>query len=172
MSWRQARFPLIPEISGVYHDNVVTAHDILSGKSDNIGHTVVILGGGSVGCETADFLCGQGKDVTIIELLDDIAVDVGVIRKSYLMKRLQKGGVKFITSVRADGIMDTGHIKISDKDGNETRIGIFDTAVLALGARSTDQIFRTDRGNGSGSLCDWRCQRIPRCARCCFGTAL
>ena len=132
--------PVIPKIPGVNHDFVVTAHDILSNRGESIGNRVAILGGGSVGCETADFLSGQGKNITIFELLDNIAIEVGGIRRPFLIARLKQGNVNIFTSVLIDEILSTGHIMITDKDGNQTQIGGFDTVILALGAKSEDMI--------------------------------
>ncbi|GAG45381.1 unnamed protein product, partial [marine sediment metagenome] len=48
--------PLIPRnIPGANRKRVVTAHDVLTEKV-RTGHKVAILGGGMVGCETAEFL--------------------------------------------------------------------------------------------------------------------
>ncbi len=52
--------PMIPEIPGLGGKNVVTAVEALTGEEE-AGEEVVIIGGGMVGCETAEFLAGKGK---------------------------------------------------------------------------------------------------------------
>ena len=49
----------------------VHAKDILDGGECK--EKAVIIGGGSVGCETAEYLAEQGKKVTVIEMLDTMA---------------------------------------------------------------------------------------------------
>jgi 2,4-dienoyl-CoA reductase-like NADH-dependent reductase (Old Yellow Enzyme family)/thioredoxin reductase len=137
--------PFIPEIPGVAGKNIVTAHDILSGRIDTVGNKVAVLGGGLVGCETADFLAAQEKKVTIVEMLDEVATDVGSIRKTFLMQRLDKAGVEILTSTRVKEIADHGIIATS-KDGQAKNIGNYDFIVLALGARSVNEIAKQIEG--------------------------
>jgi NADPH-dependent 2,4-dienoyl-CoA reductase/sulfur reductase-like enzyme len=131
--------PFIPEIPGVGGKNIVTAHDVLASRINAIGNKVAVLGGGLVGCETADFLAAQGKKVTIIEMLEEVAMDVGLIRKPFLMQRLHNGGVEILTSTRVEEITGHGIIAIY-KNGQRKNVGIYDTIVLALGAESLDEI--------------------------------
>ena len=60
--------PLRPPIPGLDQDNVYTAEAVLQGKVKAEGKTVVI-GGGVVGMETADFLLEQGNEIIVIEML-------------------------------------------------------------------------------------------------------
>lgn len=66
--------PFIPPIQGADQDFVVTAHDVLLGKTEP-GNRVVVIGGGLVGAETADMLGQQCEQVTIIEMLPQIMKD-------------------------------------------------------------------------------------------------
>ena len=138
--------PLIPQMPGVDRENVITAHQVLSGKAD-IGGKVAILGGGMVGCETADFLAERGKKVTIVEMLGKVAKDVGMCRKPPLMQRLTQAGVEILTSTSVKAISDTGII--ADRNGVEENIGVFDTIVLALGATSVREIAEQLKGKVS-----------------------
>ena len=63
-----ARFP----INGMDRACVCDAWDVLSGKTEVYGRTAVI-GGGMVGCETAEYLAERGCSVSVIEMLDKIA---------------------------------------------------------------------------------------------------
>lgn len=129
--------PISPGIPGVDNKNVVTAHDVLSGKA-SIGDKVVVVGGGMVGSETADYLVTHGKKVTIIEMLEKIAADVGPCRKYYLLQRLTQGGVEILTSARVKAITEGGIIV--DKNGEDRNIGTFDTVVLALGTKPVREL--------------------------------
>jgi len=61
--------PKVLKIEGT--DKVYNAEDVLLGRKDP-GKAAVIIGGGLVGCETALWLKDMGKDVTIVEMMDDI----------------------------------------------------------------------------------------------------
>ena len=56
--------PRVPEIPGCDGPNVVFAEDVLLGKAAT-GPRVVVIGGEMVGCETAEHLAKQGKQVTL-----------------------------------------------------------------------------------------------------------
>ena len=75
------------EIPGIVGHNVVFAEDALSDAI--VGQKVVIIGGGLVGCETAEYLVNKGKTVTIIEILDEIATGVGLSFKIGLINMLR-----------------------------------------------------------------------------------
>jgi NADPH-dependent 2,4-dienoyl-CoA reductase/sulfur reductase-like enzyme len=138
--------PIIPDdIPGINKDRVVTAWDVLAGKTRLDGN-VVILGGGSVGCETADFLVrfddnfftGR-KTVTILEVQTNVAMDMSIQSRHLLMQRLRKKGVRFITSCKVLEILDDNAIKIT-KEGNEEIMRHADHVVLALGAKAVSHL--------------------------------
>lgn len=63
--------PIIPNIPGVEKENMVEATKLLSDSIETCDK-VIVLGGGLVGCETAIMLEQQGKDITIVEKLDEL----------------------------------------------------------------------------------------------------
>ncbi|MDD7482772.1 MAG: FAD-dependent oxidoreductase [Clostridia bacterium] len=115
----------------------MTADDILSGRGFP-GRKIVILGGGSVGCETADYLAPlindlfpANRDVTIIEMTNQLMTGEGGPAKSALTQRLMRKGVHIelnstITRVDETTITYT-------KDGAEHTIRDADTLVFAVG---------------------------------------
>jgi pyruvate/2-oxoglutarate dehydrogenase complex dihydrolipoamide dehydrogenase (E3) component len=143
--------PLIPDIKGVDEPSVITAHDILRCKKTQAEMSkIVIIGGGLVGCETADFVAERGdfpgnarKEVTIIEMLPDIALDVTGARRS-LLDRLRQDDVKWITAATVKAILSDGIVY--EKDGKEETIRGFDTIILAAGAKPVDQLSEKLRG--------------------------
>ncbi|MFH1953796.1 MAG: FAD-dependent oxidoreductase [Pseudomonadota bacterium] len=127
--------PLIPDIAGVNKDIVITAIDVLAGKRET-GKNVTVAGGGLVGCEVANFLAQQNKNVTIIEMLAAIGVDMEQYTLNVLLGELKDKNVNILTSVQISEFTDAG-IVIVDKSGNKT-MHKADTVVLALGlSRST-----------------------------------
>jgi len=128
--------PLLPDIPGTERDNVVTAQDVLTGAP--VGARVVVVGGGLVGCETADYLAQQGKDVTIVEMLRHIAQDISPATRYFLRRRLRERSVKTLTSTSVKAITDVGVVVSSD--GEERTLEPVDTVVLATGARSVNDL--------------------------------
>ncbi len=127
---------LIPEIPGIGHDNVLTARDVLKGA--DVGDKLLIIGGGIVGCETADYLSQQGKDVTIVEMLKYIARDISPASRYFLLKRLNEKNVKIKNLVTVNEIIDDGVIISSEK--GEEKIDTMDNIIIATGARSINKL--------------------------------
>jgi 2,4-dienoyl-CoA reductase (NADPH2) len=98
---------IVPDIPGVTADNVALAADVLTGRKD-VGDNVVVVGGGLVGCEAAEFLAAKGKKVTVLEMLDRIANDIGTTTRWTAVSRLRKAGVRIETKAKAEAITDKG----------------------------------------------------------------
>jgi len=139
--------PLIPsDIRGTDKPNVVTAQDVLASKVDfGPMNKVVVVGGGMVGCETADFLAEradfsfvQRREVTIIEMLPAIGSDMYGATRYFLMGRLRADDVEIITSATVKEILDDG--LVFTRNGVEETIRGMDTVVLALGAKALDEL--------------------------------
>jgi len=81
--------PIVPETRGINSNNVVFAADILSGKS-RAGEEVVVIGGGKIGCETAEFLAEKKKKISIIEIREAVARDIEPITRMLLLDRLKE----------------------------------------------------------------------------------
>ena len=128
--------PLVPKISGINRKNVITAAEALRGA--NMGDKVVIVGGGLVGCETADYLAQQGKEVTIVEMLRHTARDIGPAARYFLRRRLAEKGIKILTSTTVEEIIDGG-IKVNSGEGGYI-LGPVDTVVIATGAESVNEL--------------------------------
>ena len=124
--------PVIPDLEGVNgavkEGYAVTAHEILGGK--DTGDTVVIMGGGGAGVETALYLSDKGKDVTIVEMLKRVGSDIGSSTRWTRMSALSDLNVNVMKETKALGITD-GKL-IVEKDGKKEEIKA-DTIVLAVG---------------------------------------
>ncbi len=134
--------PIIPDIPGVERSKVITAVDLLSHKKE-AGETVVVIGGGIVGCETALYLAQEGKRVTIVELLSSIARDMYTINRTHLLNLLGDGDVKILSETRVLEITERGVI-ISDSHHQRSTLTA-DTIVLALGLKSKNELSETSR---------------------------
>ena len=130
---------ITPDIPGINSKNVVMAIDVLK-ETSSTGDNAVIVGGGMIGCETAELLKSQGKDVSIIEMLPKIARDVGPATKWSVTMRIARWGIKQYTSSKVIRILDEG-VEI-ERDGN-SEIVKADTIVIAAGMESVNNLFNT-----------------------------
>ena len=121
-------FPL-PGIETAQH--ATTAYTNL----DALGKTVAVMGGGLVGCETALFLAETGRDVTIIEMQNDVAPDANWMhRVGMLQSFAQQKNLHVKTGLRCMAVTDEG-VETQDKDGNTVVIPA-ESKVYAFGQRS------------------------------------
>ena len=126
--------PLIPAIPGLNENRIKTANGILGGKDIISGKKVLVIGGGLVGCETAEFLNLYHNEITIIDMMPKLAKDcVGRVR-SVLLERLKKSGACMMTDVRVTEILKDG--VRAERLGEELILDGYDELVLSLGARS------------------------------------
>jgi len=115
----------------------VPASMILAGKR-SAGNRVLVLGGGLVGCEVADYLLTLQKTITIVELLDDLAKDAESSQRFFLLNRLKEGGVEIHLNTRIMEVVQDG--AICEKDGQALVLRGYDTVVLALGYVPEDHL--------------------------------
>ncbi|MFX0066724.1 MAG: FAD-dependent oxidoreductase [Candidatus Hermodarchaeota archaeon] len=153
--------PLIPDIPGIDSPNVVMSWDVLAGKV-SVGKKVIIVGGGGVGCETALYLTDRGvitpdqmiflvdfgvldlqtaynmvkktRDVTIVEMLGEMGMDIGRTSRWTILKKLANRGVQMLTNAKVDKIIDQGVIL---ENGDLLRA---DTVVIAVGTDPNNEL--------------------------------
>jgi 2-enoate reductase len=116
---------------------------VLLGKKD-VGERVLIIGGGSVGCETGVYLAQQGKKVTIIEALENVISDVGFIVAMALRELLDDANVEIETSCNIQEIIDEGLIMI-DRQGKKRTLEP-DTIILAVGLKPNRELVEALQG--------------------------
>ena len=122
--------PRIPGIDGV---NVADAWKVLAGEQQVYG-TVAVIGGGMVGCETAEYLAARGCKVSVIEMMDKIAAGESTTILPTLLENYKTYGVEQYPSHKVKEFrMDA--VVCENKDGAEVTIPC-DHIVLAMGARS------------------------------------
>jgi len=102
--------PWLPTIEGLDPATATTAVDVLLGLKALNAATVIVVGGGLVGCETAEFLTEQGKQVTIVEMLSEIGADIGPFNRRFVLDRLADIGVKCVTDAKVAALSPTGVI--------------------------------------------------------------
>ena len=122
-----------PRIPGIDSVNVADAWKVLAGEQQVYG-TVAVIGGGMVGCETAEYLAARGCKVSVIEMMDKIAAGESTTILPTLLENYKTYGVEQYPShkvkeFRIDAVV------CENKDGAKVTIPC-DYIVLAMGARS------------------------------------
>jgi 2,4-dienoyl-CoA reductase-like NADH-dependent reductase (Old Yellow Enzyme family)/thioredoxin reductase len=128
---------IVPNIPGIRDKNVVMANDIHKPET-KIGKKVVVMGGGLIGCEDAIYLAMQGKDVTVIEMLDDYARDTNEFIKLAMMLEFRKHNVNVIINTKGKAVKEEGLICTSP-EGREVLYEA-DTVVCAVGQKALTSV--------------------------------
>ena len=97
----------VPPIAGIDQtQNVVQAVDLFL-HPDKLGEAqkIVIVGGGVVGCEMAQWLAYEhNRQVTVLEMLPYFMHGVCTANRSHLLHALKAKGVKLLNMTKLDGI--------------------------------------------------------------------
>ena len=136
--------PAAIPISGLDHPFVVSAQDVLEGTV-SIGGTVGVIGGGMIGCETANHLAHHGAKPTIIEMLCELAGEEPMAIKRILFESLKEKEVSISCDSTVIGVQEDGSIEVV-QDGGHTILGPFDSVVLAGGMRPVNGLLTELQG--------------------------
>ncbi len=130
--------PIYPDIPSLDKQRAVLAGDVLAGTVA-VGREVVVVGGGMVGCEVADFLSEKGKHITVIEVLPRLAADMVTLLRSQLLSRLRVSGVSTLTGVNVKEISN-GSVMLVDGKGKQQTV-YADTIIIACGGRPRRELY-------------------------------
>lgn len=129
-------YHFVPPIPGHEHEKAVVCYDVLMKKKE-VGENVVVVGGGLTGCELAyDLARFEGRNVTLVEGLDDIlSAGPKVPNSVNMMLRLllKEYKVNIITGHMIAEVNDEGAV-IKAKDGTLETVPA-DNVVFAIGLR-------------------------------------
>ena len=140
---RQLHFP------GKLTIDCVSATDVLFGKVV-CGEKVLILGGGSVGCETAAFLAERQVSVTILERGQQLGTGLGTEHSRELEMLLSRYGVQAILNAEVHRFVNNG-VLYRTKKGDDTILSGFNTIVLAVGSKSRNELLEAAQKFGVAS---------------------
>jgi len=144
-------------VSGSDLPIVLTANDILNGRQRDI-KKVVIIGGGATGCEVALDLAEKGGDITIVEQLPRIAIQMEAITRKMIKKSLIKNNVMIITGYRLSRVFKDGAL-IEDKDKNEIFLKA-DQVIIAVGNKPYNDLSEQIRASGIVTYCIGDCVEV------------
>lgn len=129
---------VIPSFTGF--KQWMTADDVLAGRAFP-GRRIVVIGGGSVGCETADYLAPlvndlypRNREITLLEMAPGVMAGESGPGRSLLVQRMMAKGVQMICGAKVEKV-DESSIWYT-KDGQQHCIADADTLVLAMGYKA------------------------------------
>lgn len=123
--------PLVPPISGV---DAIPAATAIYGKEDTLGGTVIVIGGGQVGCETAMHLAKLGKSVTVVEMQSALAPDASKTHRDELMVEIGKeSNFHALTGAKCTAVTPTS---VTYEQDGQSRTITADNVVLAAGMKA------------------------------------
>ena len=135
--------PVVPQFMTQFKD-WMTADDVLYGRKFP-GRKIVVIGGGSVGCETADYLAPvlndrfpRNREITLIEMAHEIMEAESGPGRSLLVQRMMEKGIHILCDAKVEEVNHTV-IKYT-KDGKTHEITDADTLVLAMGYHPSDTL--------------------------------
>ena len=133
--------PLILPIPGLSDCGYVTAQDMLDGKAQ-MGKNVLVVGGGMVGCEAAEYLAERGHQVAVIEMKDVIAADVTPENRRYMFENFEENHVLLRPGAKVTQFYTDG-VDYALADGTAGSLRGYDNIVLAMGSRSNTALKET-----------------------------
>lgn len=126
--------PITPPIPGIHEDYVIGSHDVLSG-SEIDAKKAVVIGGGLVGIETAEFMAQKGIEVTVVEMRDNVLTELGQLRQIGTQFALANEPITIMTKTTCNAIKD--HKVMVESEGKEIELEA-DLVVVAVGSKTND----------------------------------
>jgi 2,4-dienoyl-CoA reductase-like NADH-dependent reductase (Old Yellow Enzyme family)/thioredoxin reductase len=132
-----------PPIPGIEADFVIQARDLYR-TGPPAGDRIVIIGGGDIGCETADWLAASGKQISVVEIAPAVLARMKKIPKERLLKRLSEKGVDLYEDTQVISIEDkTVRLKKKNKAAFSLKA---DLVVLGINAQPENSLFYALQG--------------------------
>lgn len=127
--------PIIPKLPGADGPNVLVATEAIM-HSEQVGPRVVVIGGGEVGVETGMFLAQQGKDVTVLEMRDELAADTTFMHYRSMFQAAWESIPSFHSILNATAKeISAGQVTYTDQEGQDHTLPA-DCVILSVGMRA------------------------------------
>ena len=121
----------MPTIPGLDPTVILTNREILQLKE--APKSLVIIGGGVIGSEFADFFNAIGTKVSVIEMLPEILIGVDEEIAAFARKEFEKKGVEYYLDAKVTRL--NGKEVVFEKDGQEMSL-TGDQVLLSVGRRA------------------------------------
>ncbi|WP_018990684.1 NAD(P)/FAD-dependent oxidoreductase [Aromatoleum toluclasticum] len=129
--------PRASQVPGADTLKTIAAQDVLEGRAKP-GPRVVVIGGGMIGAETADFLSEYGHQVTVLGRNPVLAKDLAYNNRHFLIERLKHKGVVTITGAAVTELAEDRITYM--RDGTPGQLTGFDSIVTAWGLIPNDAL--------------------------------
>jgi len=130
----------VPSLEGIQDVPTITPDEVLA-PGAAVPDNVVVLGGGGIGAEMADYLAEQGKHVTLVEMREGIALDMPPHMQHFLRVRLREQGATVLTNTKAIRF-EGGGLVVETPEGTRTLTG-FQAVVISAGSRPNTELVQT-----------------------------
>lgn len=131
-------------VEGINGPDVMDSNQVLSMTS--LPTSVVVIGGGVIGVEFAQFLAAMGTRVTILELTPGLVPGVDRELASLLEKRTIMSGIEIVTGAAVRGIVRTFKENVVTYTvGDKTATASADKVILTVGRRPDFSLIDVDR---------------------------
>lgn len=126
----------VPRIPGMDDSRVMDIVEAHTTRRNEIGKTVVILGGGLSGCDAALEFAKEGCAVTVVEMLPAMAAKCCTSSRKALLSELTRAGVTLLTNTKCESVQKDGvHVSTTSGAGTAEKVLPADTIVAAFGTR-------------------------------------
>jgi 2,4-dienoyl-CoA reductase-like NADH-dependent reductase (Old Yellow Enzyme family)/thioredoxin reductase len=130
--------PIIPGIPGVDAERSIAARSVYGKEHTIEGKDIVIVGGGQVGYETADFLRSKNNRITVVEMLESLAPDAEPIYREEVISKLEKDpNVKIWAGTKVVEVKE-GSVVV-EREGKKQSLDA-DLVLFAVGACPLDRL--------------------------------
>jgi 2,4-dienoyl-CoA reductase-like NADH-dependent reductase (Old Yellow Enzyme family)/thioredoxin reductase len=129
--------PKVLSIPGADSERVTDVRSVYEKRSID-GQKIVIIGGGDIGCETADWLAGPERQVVVVEILPEVLNRMKKIPKQRLLARLSKKGVTIFKETRITAI-ENNRVLLQKTDGSTFELEA-DRVIFAIDAVPEDRL--------------------------------
>ena len=138
--------PIRPRIPGMEEVQTLYGSEVLMGAPLK-GDRCLVIGGGSQGAETADYLGQLGYEAAVVEMRDGIALDDAEATRRMLLERFDQNHVQCYTGatvkhVYADGVD-------YEKDGEIKSLRGYDNIIISIGVRSFNPLEEQLKGEAA-----------------------
>jgi len=137
--------PYLPPVNGIDRDMVLAFPQVLNGRV-LVSAPSIVIGGGPTGCEVALHLAEQGSEVTIVEMLPEIAKNLESMTRKLLLNRIKEKGIRTLTEYSLSRVEANG-VVLMDKSGKEEFLEA-KRVVIAVGTRADNTLYEQVKSLG------------------------
>jgi len=154
--------PIVPPFPGLEESRWTTAYDLLDGKSEVATETAFIVGAGTAGLETAEYLARRGVRSIVVKRKPEVGGKLDPLARAVLLKRLESLGVEVRTGVEVVRFESAGAGRTtvvarpyphSEEKGKQSDLRFpAETVVIALGLRADPSLAEALEAQGGPAV--------------------